>query len=255
MPSDYFDEASKYFEEKKFDKALSAYQYIVDNHPRNELFPRSYYNIGLIYFNLKQFDKALTIFNTILKSNFNEKENFGGGIMADPFTNYKHRACELISDIYYDRKIYDTALVYFAMSDTTYPYIHFCGNEYAANDVHTSLRYADIYQKLNMADKAIESLLPSVFISLADNSKIIAELKKLLTNKKYIRIELDEALINIYPKKIMNENYTYTRYYFKFLNTEIPVPESYEDDKKIFNKDKAINEIQKTEFYKMIENL
>jgi hypothetical protein len=31
MPSDYFDEASKYFEKENLDKALEGYQYIVDN--------------------------------------------------------------------------------------------------------------------------------------------------------------------------------------------------------------------------------
>jgi hypothetical protein len=40
-----------------------------------------------------------------------------------------------------------------------------------------------------------------------------------------------------------------------FLNAEIAVPDSYEDEKKKFEKDKAINEIKQTDFYKMIEQL
>lgn len=255
MPSDYFDEASKYFEDDNYDKALSGYKYIVDNFPKNELYSMSYYNIGYIYYTQKKFENAIHVFKTILESNFNEKENLGGGIMEDPYTNYRHRASEILSNIYYDKKMYNTALQYFALSDTSYPYLHFCGNEYASNDVHTALRYSDIYQKLNQPDKAIKSLLPTVFITLADNSKVIDELKKLLSNKKNSKNELDESLNKIYSRKTDKANYSFTRYYFIFLNTEIAVPDSYEDDKKKFEKEKTIKEIRQTDFYKMIQKL
>lgn len=255
MPSDYFEEASNYFEEEKFDEALKGYQYIVVNHIKNELYPRAFYNLGYIYFIQKKYDKAIPIFKEILESNFNEKENLGGGIMADPYTNYRHRASEILSEIYYGKKKYDTALYYFALSDTTYPYLHFCGNEYASNDVHTALRYGDIYQKLNQPDKAIEKLLPTVFITLADNSKVLEELEKLLSDKKGLKLELDNSLSKIYSKKIDSEDYSYNRYYFKFLNVEIAVPDSYQDEEDKFDKEKAIKEIQQTDFYKMIEKL
>ena len=255
MPSDYFDEASNYFEDENFDEALKGYQYIVDNHTKNELYPRAYYNVGYINFTQKKYDKAIPIFKEILESNFNEKENLGGGIMADPYTNYRHRASEILSEIYYEKKIYDTALHYFALSDTTFPYLHFCGNEYASNDVHTALRYADIYQKLKQPEKAIEKLLPTVFITLANNSKVIEVLKKLLADRKNLKQELDNSLSKIYSKKFDREDYSYTRYYFKFLNVEIAVPDSYEDEKKKLDKEKAIKEIQQTDFYKMIEQL
>jgi len=258
MPSDYFEEASNYFEEEKFDEALKGYQYIVDNHIKNELYPRAFYNVGYIYFIQKKYDKAIPIFKEILESNFNEKENLGGGIMADPYTNYRHRASEILSEIYYDKKKYDTALYYFDLSDTTYPYLHFCGNEYASNDVYTALRYNAIYQKLNQPDKAIEKLLPTVFITLADNSEVIEELKKLLADRKGLKKELDNSLSKIYSKKIDREDYSYTRYCSEFLNVEIAVPdsyESYEDEKDKFDKEKAIKEIKQSDFYKMIEKL
>lgn len=255
MPSDYFDEASNYFEEDKFEDALKGYKYIVDNHSKNELYPRAFYNVGYIYFIQEKYDEAIPILKEILESNFNEKENLGGGIMADPYTNYRHRASEILSEIYCDKKKYDTALYYFALSDTAYPYLHFCGNEYASNDVHTALRYADIYQKLKQPENAIEKLLPTVFITLADNSKVLEELEKLLADKKGLKLELDNSLSKIYSKKIDREDYSYTRYYFNFLNTEIAVPNSYEDEKDKFDKDKSIKEIKQTDFYKMIENL
>lgn len=254
MPSDYFEEASKYFEDKNFNKALKSYQYIIDNHKKNELYPRAFYNVGYIYFIQTKYNKATPIFKEILESNFDEKEDLGGGIMAAPYTNYRHRASEILSEIYYAKGDYDTALYYLVLSDTAYPYLHFCGNAHASNDIHTAMRYADIYQKLKQPEKAIEKLLPCVLITLADNSKIIEELKILLSDRKGLKQELDNSLSKMYPKKIDRKNYSYTRYYFKFLNVEIAVPGSYEDKKK-FEKDKAIDEIKQTDFYKMIELL
>ena len=96
------------FENENFNEALKGYQYIVNNHPKNELYPRAFYNVGYIYFIQKKYDKSIPIFKEILESNFNEKENLGGGIMADPYTNYRHRASEILSEIYYDKKKYDT---------------------------------------------------------------------------------------------------------------------------------------------------
>ena len=256
MPSDYFDEASKYFEEKKYDDALNAFQYIVDNHPKNELYSKAFYNVGYIYLIEKNYEKAIFVFKAILESNFNEKENLGGDIMADPYTNYKHRASSILSTIYYEKNMFDTALYYLVLSDTVYPYLHFCGNELSENEIYTALRYADIYQKLNQTNKAIEKLLPTVFITLyADNSKVIEELKKLLAGEKGLKKELDKSLAKIYPKTIQREIYIYTRYYFKFINVEIAVPGSYEDEKHKFDKEKAINEIKQTVFYKMIEEV
>ncbi|NLL27518.1 MAG: tetratricopeptide repeat protein [Bacteroidales bacterium] len=255
MPSDYFEEASKYFEDEKFDEAIKSYQYIVDYHSKNELYPRAFYNIGYIYFIQKKYDKAIPVFKKILESNFNEKEDLGGNIMVDSYTNYKHKGSKILSEIYYAEEKYDTALYYLALSDTTFPYLHFCGNENASNNIYIALRYADIYQKLKQPEKAIEKLLPTVFITLADNLKVIEELKKLLTDKKGLKKKLDNSLNKIYPKKIDREDYSYTKYYFKFLNVEIAVPNNYEDDKKKFDKDKAIKEIKQTNFYKMIEQL
>ena len=255
MPSDYFDEAGKHFEKKEFDKALKGFQYIVENYPKNELYPKAFYNVGYIHFIQEDYDDAISIFKAIIENNFNERENSGGGIMEDPYTNYKHRASKNLSNIYYDKKIFDTALNYLALSDTVFPYLHFSGNEYAANDVYVALRYADIYQKLKQSNKAIEKLLPTVFVTLSDNSKVITELEKLFKNKKGLKSELDNSLKEIYPKTIQQENYTYTRYYFKFLNVEIAVPDSFENEKKKFNKDKALTEIKQTDFYKIVEQL
>jgi tetratricopeptide (TPR) repeat protein len=255
MPSDYFDEGEKYVEANDNKNALASFQYIVKHYPKNTLYPKAFYNVGYLYFMNKQYDSSIVVFKSILTSNFNEKENLGGGIMDDPYTNYRHRASKILSDIYYNKKMYDTALYYFSLSDTLYPYLHFCGNEYAANDIHTALTYSDLYQKIDNKDKAIESLLHAVFVTLANNTKVISELKTLLKKKKNLKSELDNALDNMYSKTIQRETYSYTQHYFKFMNAEILVPNGYEDEKKKFDKDEAIKEIKKTDFYKMIRNL
>lgn len=253
MPSDYFDEATNFFEEEKFSEALNAFQHIVDNNPKNENYPKAFYNVGYIHYIQKDYDKAIKIFKAILESDFDETERLGGGIMDDPYANYRHRSSEILSEIYYNKNKFDMALQYFILSDISYPYIHFCGNEYASNKVHTAIRYAKIYQKLKQPNKAIEKLLPVVLITLADNSEVIKELKKLLIGRKGLRQELDSSLDNIYSKKIEEEKYSYTRHYFKFLKTEIEIPNDYDEEE--FNKDHAKNEIMQTPFYKMIKEI
>src|SRR5690606_33465640 len=124
----------------------------------------------------------------------NEKESAGGDIMANPYSNYKHRASRVLSELYYNKNEFDSSLYFFMLSDDTYPYLHFCGNAYASNRIFSALRYADIYQKLNKEYEAIRSLLPAVFITLSNNSKVIAELKNLLSQKYGLKEELDYSL-------------------------------------------------------------
>ncbi len=255
MPLDYFEEGENACEAKNYKEALASFQFIVNNHPKNELFPRAVYNLGYIYYLDKQYDNSINIFKKILASNFNEKENLGGDIMADPYTNYKHRASEILSDIYEIRNKADTALYYFALSDTCYPYLHFCGNEYAEYDVHKALRYTALYKQLRDNDKAIESLLPAVFITLSDNSEVLNELKSLLKNKKNIKKDLDRALANIYLITIKEKDETHQKHCFKFLNIEMAVPNNFDSDDDKFDKDKAKEGIYKTKFYKLIETL
>lgn len=257
MPSDYFDEGVANMENEKIKDAIASFKYIVENHPKNELYPRAFYNLGYIYYQDKQFENAKEIFKSILESKFNEKEVLGGDIMADPYTNYRHRTANLLQQIYYDTKDYDSSLYYLALSDTAYPYLHFCGNEYAANEVSMSLKYADVYEKLDDLKNAKQALLKSVFVDLADNSKVIEELKKLFDKdkgKKVLIDELNNALENIYSKTEIQNDKEYTWYYFKFQGSEIPIPYNFFDSDD-FDKSKTIVEIKQTEFYKMIKEL
>ena len=256
MPSDYFEEADRFYEVGKLKEALKSYQFIVDNYSSDELYPRALYNVGYLQYLNEDYDNSLKTFKEILKNNFNEMDASGADIMGDPFNNYKHRASTMVSNIYYARLQFDSALVYLGLADTVYQYMHFCGNAYEAYEISKALRYADIFQKMELPDKAIEKLLPAVFISFEDNTEIINTLRNLLADKKNVKHELDLALNNIYPVRFKNDKYRPVRYFFKFLNQEIEVPSDYEEvEEKIFNKEKSIRYIRKTKLYKMIEEL
>jgi tetratricopeptide (TPR) repeat protein len=252
MASDYFKEADTYFEQQNYGKALEGFQYIVEHYPQNELYDQSYFNVGHIYYLQKNQRKAIPFLKTMLDDHFIEARKNGSNSRADIYAHYRHAASEMLSELYYQDKKYDLALHYLALSDTTYPYRHFCGNAYAVNDVSTALRYSAIYQKLGKADKAIEKLLPTVFITLSDNSEVMQELKKLLAGKKELKQQLEEALKQIYPK---TSGSGYRSYYFLFLNVEIEVPANYEDDEQTIDTVKTMEAIKQSPFYNMLAQL
>lgn len=250
MPSDYFQEATRYFNEGDMDKALECYLYIVENHPRNELYPRALHNVGYVYFLQRKYQESVDAYTKLLNGGQNEREPLGGGIMADPYTNFRHRAATQISDCYYELGQYDSALHYLALSDTVYEYISTCGNAYAEYYIQTALRYADIYQKLGQPDKAIGKLLPQVFDSgLADNSKIIAELEKLLKSKPKLLKKLDKAIDGVYLKTFTSDYGDYERYCIQWLGVEIRYPnKSWEQN----TKEDVMRKMRESEFYQMI---
>jgi tetratricopeptide (TPR) repeat protein len=253
MPSDYFQEATRYFNEGDMDKALEGYLYIVENHPRNELYPRALHNVGYVYFLQRKYQESVDAYTKLLNGGHNELEPLGGGIMADPYTNFRHRAATQISDCYYELGQYDSALHYLALSDTVYKYISTCGNAYAEYYIRTALRYADIYQKLGQPDKAIGKLLPQVFDSgLADNSKIIAKLKKLLKGKPKLLKQLDKAIDGVYLKTFTSDYGDYERYCIQWLGVEIRYPyKPWEEN----TKETVMKKMRESEFYKMVAGL
>ena len=254
MPSDYFQEATRYFNEGDMDKALEGYLYIVENHPRNELYPRALHNVGYVYFLQRKYQESVDAYTKLLNGGHNELEPLGGGIMADPYTNFRHRAATQISDCYYELGQYDSALRYLALSDTVYKYISTCGNAYAEYYIRTALRYADIYQKLGQPDKAIEKLLPEVFnTGLADNSKIIVELEKLLKGKPDLLEKLDESIDGVFLKTFTTENGDYERYYIQWLGVEIEYP--FRFSKSEYTKENIMKKMRESDFYKMVAGL
>lgn len=263
MPSDYFEEAIQYAQSDQKQKALENFLYIVENHPRNELYPRALYNIGYIYFQQKEYEKSILYCWELITGGFNDTEELGErDIMAESYTNYSHRACVRISECFERLGKYDSALHYLALSEHTYPYHSTCGNAYADYYVRTALRYADIYEHLNLPDSAIAKLLPQAFDSgLTNHSEVVAELKKLLAGRKNLLPKLDAALDSIYSKTFTYEDQNgqeriYNRFYIKFLDTEIklqsrPFGYGYNENKP----EESIARLKEDKFYKMIAEL
>ncbi|WP_129019651.1 tetratricopeptide repeat protein [Edaphocola flava] len=261
MPSDYFSEASVFLEKKEFQKALDGYQYIVDRYPQSELYPRAYFNTGYVHMLKKDYDQAIYIFKTILHNYFNEKESLGGALMDDPYTNYQHRATELLSTIYSKKQMFDSALYYFTLSDTAYVYLSDCGNEHDKYEFHKALRYAELYKNINQTDKAVRKLLPIIFAPQGRDVIVNQRLQLLLKGQKGLKNELDKALEKIYPKDITKETYTNIHYYFHFLDLEVRIPNALIEEKvtfgekKLLDREKTIAKIHKTSFYLMIKGL
>lgn len=255
MPTDFFDEGEKHVEAGNYNLAIIAFRHIVVDHPHNKLYPRALFNLGYCYYAGKQYDSSISIYRVILAANFDERENSGGGIMDDPYANYKHRASEMTSSAYYKKKMFDSSLFYFIMSDTTYPFLHFCGNAYDANAVHIALTYSDLYLKLGETHKAITSLLDAVFINASDNSEVLSRLGDMIKNKRHIKDTLDEALNHIYSKDLVDNGKIYKKYFFRFLDKEIVLPRKFQYDDVLFDKKQAISYIKSTPFYKMIEKI
>lgn len=254
MPSDYFEVAYEFYEKKDFDKALAAYQYIVDHYPQSEFYSKSFYNVGNIYYTQKEFDKAIPIFKAILNSNFDEKEKLGGDMMGNPYANFRHNASDILSDIYYEKEKYDSALQYLALSETNYPYFHFCGNALAESTVYIALRYANIYKKTLHPELAIKKLLPMAFILFADNSRVIEELRILLKDKPGIKVVVDSSFEGIYGKQFEINGSCLTEYYIAISGTEVPITETL-DTQGNLDKQKTIEYLKLTKFYRMIEEL
>ncbi len=267
-PADYFEEANSYYDAGQYDKALKGYQYFVKHFPKDQGYPRALYNVAHCQFLLKQYGKCVKTCRKLMAVEADEKDPLGWGIMADPYANYRHRGADMAYECYSIQQQWDSALRYLALSDTVYPYIHFCGNAYAANDVSNALRYAEIYEHMGQPDKALEKLLKTVFLDgLADVSKVIAEIRMLLSGREGLLQELDKAMDAMYEKKFEyvdkeGQIHTYTHHYISFLNVEIEVPEDYmyyyfipDRVKSGFVKEECISYIKQTSFYKMIAAL
>ena len=267
-PADYFEEANSYYDAGQYDKALKGYQYFVKHFPKDQGYPRALYHVAHCQFLLKQYGKCVKTCRKLMAVEADEKDPLGWGIMADPYANYRHRGADMAYECYSIQQQWDSALRYLALSDTVYPYIHFCGNAYAANDVSNALRYAEIYEHMGQPDKALEKLLKTVFLDgLADVSKVIAEIRMLLSGREGLLQELDKAMDAMYEKKFEyvdkeGQIHTYTHHYISFLNVEIEVPEDYmyyyfipDRVKSGFVKEECISYIKQTSFYKMIAAL
>ncbi|MBI5857393.1 MAG: hypothetical protein HZB42_07055 [Sphingobacteriales bacterium] len=176
-PEELFEKASDYYHDEEYDSALLIYQKIYKKGKGDlSLIAKSYYNMGHIFYVKEDYKKAKEIFLAIMDADYDEmdKGGRGEGIMGEPYALYKNNSCKILAEMSLKEKEYSKALEYTELFDKVYPYKHFCGNEYAANDIYVAYTYARCYEGLGRRDEAIAVLLPlSMYNGLAGNSYLV----------------------------------------------------------------------------------
>jgi len=242
------------------DKSLEFYQELIDSFPKSKLLFRALNNKGFIELALDDKDEAKITFQKIIDSKADDKEKggIGSGLMAEPYANYKNRAAKILADISIKEKKYSDAIKYLDLTQK-YPYRHFCGNEYAADEIYMSELYAKSYLGLNDRVKALKILLPNILENgLADNSDIVDLAYQTLLKdhqKNELKLKYEQAFKNYQTEKVKSKNDEYEIYYINFLDTKIELNSWQLDFLKSEEKRKKIDEIYKnSKFYKLLND-
>ena len=228
--ADSTDEKAVYAKEIKetiLEKALVVYNQLIDSFPKSKLVYRALNNKGFIEVELDDLGEAKKTYLSILNSPANDKERggVGSGIMGEPYANYKNRAAKQLAEIAIKQENYQEALGFLEQTKT-HKYQHFCGNEYAADEIYTVTAYAKCYNGLQQTEKAYETLLPYIIENgLADNSDLVDFAIKMLLErykKDELKQKFEEAFKNAIVEKGKGGDGT-DRYYIDFLNTKIQI--------------------------------
>lgn len=240
------------------EKALEFYQELIDSFPKSKLLYRTLNNKGFIELSLEEFNEAKKTFTLILDSQADDEEEggIGSGIMAEPYAGYKNRASKAMASICVKEKNYKDAVKYLDLTKK-YPYRHFCGNEYAADDIYMSKMYGKCYIGLNEYEKAYKILLPNLLENgLADNSDLVdiaydALLKKY--TKEDLKSKYEKAFKNYKVEKVKIEKEEYEKYFISFLDTKIELSSWRLEFISTEEIDKEIDSIyKKSRFYKLL---
>ena len=225
-----FEQAEKQVEDSLYQDAIQTYRKIRKVAAYNsDGYAKATYNIAYTYALLHKKDSAISVYEEIIDSDFDEMDpgGKGSGIMADPYSLYKHNACDDLAHIYLEKKNYSKALSYIQLFDSTFPFRHFCGNAYASYDIYKAEMYAKVYAGLGDTISAIQKLLPEIMeTGLADNSSLVdmtVELLKRSYDKYLLKEELENAVNGIYQRKAGPKK-EYDLYFIKFLGTELQLP-------------------------------
>ena len=89
---------------------------------------------------------------------------------------------------------------------------------------------------------------------LADNSKIIAKLEKLLKGKPKLLEQLEKAIEGVYLKTFTSDYGDYDRYCIQWLGVEIHYPKR-SFNSADYNKENVMKWIRESEFYQMVAQM
>lgn len=207
-------------------KVIDNYEELIREFPKSNLLFRALNNKGFAELQLEDYNKAKETFLKILNSKANDKEKggIGSGIMGEPYANYKNRAAKMLADLELKSSHYQEALNY--LDETKkYPYRHFCGNEYAADEIYMAEMYSKCYLGLNQYEKAYDILLPHIIENgLASNSELINTTFDALLKtykKEELKTQFENSFKNVVAVKETRNKNEYTFFYINFLNRKI----------------------------------
>lgn len=241
------------------DKVIENYEELIREFPKSNLVFRALNNKGFAELQLEDYNKAKETFLKILnsKANDNEKGGVGSGLMGEPYANYKNRASKMLANLELKSNHYQEALNY--LDETKkYPYRHFCGNEYAADEIFMAEMYSKCYLGLGQYEKAYDILLPNIIENgLASNLDLVNTTFNALLKtykKEELKTQLENSFKNVTAVKETRYKNEYTFFYINFLNRKIELS-SWKLDEMLTEseKTKVLNEILKeSEFYKLL---
>lgn len=245
--------------ENILNKVIRDYEELIKEFPKSKLIFRALNNKGFAELELKNYEKAKESFRKILNSEANDKEKggIGSGIMGEPYANYKNRASKILADLELKDNNYQVALNY--LNETKkFPYRHFCGNEYAADEIYMAEMYSKCYIGLNQYEKALDILLPNIIENgLANNSELITlTIDTLLKSykKEELKILFENCFKNVVIEKVKQNKNEYTTYSINFLNRKIQLESwNLNDEMTEQEREKQYQRIlTESEFYKLL---
>jgi tetratricopeptide (TPR) repeat protein len=251
-PTVLFSKAAAYYEMEKYDSAFLLFAKIyTKGRGSKSLLAKAHYNLANIYLVLKDTVNAKKMFESILYEDYNEMDygGFGSGLMAEPYSLYKNNSCKVLANIYLAEKNYSKALKFVTLFDKEYPYRHFCGNEYSANEIYTAYMYAKCYVGLNDRNRAVSILLPHCLDNGLASNNYLVELATKLIKDVYtsyeIKKEIDNSIKTLNKNVSKNKSYFDGEYQISFLGSSLQI--STYGENVDFTKRKEMTE---SEFYK-----
>lgn len=234
-----FDNIMDIYYTEEYDSAVVRFQDFINDFPKSDLIGRAKYNIAYIYRETKQNEKAIAAFKEILNTKLKEKDAYGG--IMEQFALYKHRSSSILTDIFLEKKDYQTALEYNKKADKKHTYKHFHNREVIDSKVHISANYSKIYRGLGDYKKSLNYVLPYTFYgrnyivddiiasldSLYTNEQIVSQLTKakknlILKKKNYAQIELFGKKLKVYEDLLYSDlNDPNIQQYFELKGIDI----------------------------------
>lgn len=211
-------------------RALTYFTELVKKYPDSNLYFMALNNKAQLEMELDDPKSANETYIKILESKANDKDRggLGSGLMAEPYANYKNRACVRLAELEYKLGNYNNAIKYLKLTEK-YPYQHFCGNAFAGEELYMAGLFAKNYVALGDTKSALKHLLPDIFNNdFADNTEVVELTAKIIIKefgRQKARSLFNDAKNTLQYKNEKRSGYTDENefYTIQFLDAQIEV--------------------------------